>query len=143
MKLIITMIISLSLFGLNAFSQENESIIDPIFYECFRLKSNEKVKPLKLEGDYFGRIILSAECDTINKTLKNHKLLFAKLRSNKDPNDSIEIRLDFKLGNYKFIEEKMYDIIHHITDLKIERHPIKHCEYIPQFSIPIKIESKN
>ena len=100
MNLLLTIIILLSVYGQNGYSQTNDQIIDPINYECYRLTTNEKIKPLKLDGVYFGRIILDVECDTINGILKNHKLVFAKLRSKTDPNDSIEIRLDLKIGNY-------------------------------------------
>jgi hypothetical protein len=138
-----TTIIWFFLIGLNVFSQTNEQLIDPINYECFRLTNNEIIEPLKLDGHYFGRVILDTECDTINGILKNHKLVFAKLRSKTDPNDSIEIRLDLKIGNYKFIEEKMGDIIEHISGLRIERNPVVKCVYVPKFIIPFKIESKN
>jgi hypothetical protein len=143
MKFLLTFIILLSLYGQNGFSQINDQIIDPINNECFRLASNEKIKPLILEGVYYGKIMIEAECDTINGILKNYKLVFAKLHSKIDPNDSIEIRLDVKIGNYRFIEEQKANIIEHISGLRVKRNPVVKCVSVPRFTFPVKIESKN
>jgi len=135
----ILIIIVFIAFGVeNVFCQE-ETIIDPVFPLCYRLKNNTKIKPLNLGGNYHGKIFVLADCDTVNNILINHQIVFVKLKSYSNPNDSIEIRLDDKFGNFKFIEENSTKILGHFSNLKIEKTGFENCQ-IPQFTLPIKIE---
>ncbi|BAX78447.1 hypothetical protein [Labilibaculum antarcticum] len=135
----ILIIIVFIVFGVeNVFCQE-ETIIDPVFSLCYRLKNNAKIKPLNLGGKYQGELFVLADCDTINNVLINHQIVFVKLESYSNPNDSIEIRLDDKFGNFKFIEDNLIKIFGHFSSLRIEKTGYKNCK-IPQFTLPIKIE---
>ncbi|MDM8160832.1 hypothetical protein QUH73_13495 [Labilibaculum sp. K2S] len=135
----VLIIIVFIFFGVeNVFCQE-ETIIDPVFPFCYRLKNNVKNKPLNLGGNYHGKIMVLAECDTVNTVLINHQIVFVKLKSYSNPNDSIEIRLDEKFGNFKFIEENTAKILGHFSKLEIEKTGYMNCK-IPQFTLPIKIE---
>lgn len=125
-----------------SFSQHNVEILDPINYDCYNLK-DDKIKSLQLPGNYIGRIMLKTECDTINKTLIHPKLIYAKLYSTIDELDTIEIKFDTKIGNYKFLDDNMSKILDHISYLRIEKVLNNNCIIAPRFNIPIMIISEN
>ena len=137
----LSIIILLVIFNLNAFCQENEEIIDPILIPCYNLKHDRRIEPITLDGYYYGKIIVEASCDTVQLKLIDFKIKFAKLFSNIDTSDSIEIRLENKRGNYKFLDDNLTKIISWIEPMEIVKTNV-HCDYIPEFNIPIKIESK-
>ncbi len=133
-------IISIVFSNLNAFCQVNEEIITPLI-PCYNLKNANKINPITLRGNYYGKMLIPASCDTVRLNLRDFRIKFAKLYSNIDEGDSIEIRLENKLGNFKFLENNMTEIIKNIGPIEIVKTDIK-CDYIPEYNIPIKIESK-
>lgn len=136
----LSIIILLVILSLNAFSQENEEIIDPILVPCYNLKNDRIIEPIILNGNYSGKILIAASCDTVQLKLKDFKIKFAKLFSNIDATDSIEIRLEDKRGNYKFLDDNLSKIISKIEPMEIVKTDV-HCDYVPEFNIPIKIVS--
>lgn len=137
----LSIIILLIILNFNAFCQENEEIIDPISTPCFHLINENKIEPIILNGNYFGKIIIGASCDTVRLKLIDFKIIFAKLYSSVDSRDSIEIRLENKQGNYKFLDDNMAEILENIAQIEIEKADAD-CDYIPNFNIPIEIESE-
>lgn len=93
---------------------------------------------MQLSKDYYGKILIHASCDTVNNILTNYKIVFAKLKSVTNTNDSIEIRLDKYSENFKFIENNKDKIFRHISDIKIEKTGYMNCK-IPTFTISIKV----
>lgn len=136
----LSIIILLVILNLNAFCQVDEDIIDPIFIPCYNLKNDKKIEPIILNGNYSGKILIAASCDTVKLKLKDFKIKFAKLFSNIDAADSIEIRLEDKRGNYNFLDDNMSKIISKIEPMELVKTDV-HCDYVPEFNIPIKIVS--
>lgn len=136
----ILIILLISVFSISrGICQESIEIIDPVFPHCYDLIENQQIEPLSLGRSYFGRLLIQAEGDTINLILKNHEIVFAKLKSKDNPNDSIEIRGENKFGNWNFIDENCDLIIKHISYLRIEQTGFKDCK-MPTFNIPVRIE---
>ena len=125
--------------SINLFGQNDDIIIDPIGYSCYRLKPDSTIRPLKLNDEYYGRVIINAECDTINNRLTNYEIAYAKLYSYKQKNDSIEIRPGLSYGNTEFIQRIFTKLTDHISYIGIEKNADDNC-IIPKFYIPIKIE---
>ena len=119
--------------------QNPEELVDPIFPHCYSLVQYESIKPLSLGNLYYGKLLIQAEGDTVNLRLTNHKIVFARLRSIDNPNDSIEIRGKAKSGNWHFIDENRTLIIDHISYLRIEKTGYKGCK-MPIYNIPVRIK---
>jgi hypothetical protein len=140
MNRLIFIIIS-NLFLVSLFGQDDETIVDPIFYHCYRLQDTSRIEPIKLEGHYFGKAIIQAKVDTINDKLKDYVIVYAKLSSSMNPRDSILIRYKNKYGKYAFLENQLDKIVPYISEKKIVRTNIENC-VVPIFSFAIKIIEK-
>lgn len=133
-------IFQIILLNISLYCQENENFItENGLPDCYKLKSDQTLDPLELKGKYKGKVLLNAKCDTINETLIDFIISYAKLESIENTNDSIEIRLESKIGNFKFIEENEDKIIKHASSLKIEKTSFNNC-LAPIFSIIVRIE---
>jgi hypothetical protein len=121
--------------------QDNETIIDPVFYECYKLIDTARIEPIKLDGFYSGKAMLQAKVDTLTDTLKDFSIVFAKLYSSKDTKDSIEIRYLKKYGNYTFLDEHIDEIVPIIAQKRIIRTNLENC-IVPLFTFAIKIIEK-
>ena len=140
MKLIVKLIFNflLLLWPTFVFCQ-NEVIVDPITFPCYRLTNNDTIRPLVLGGTYVGKVLVEARCDTANCCLMEFTILYAKLKSTINTTDSIEVRPDGKVGNYQFIEDNADAILKHCNYFKIERIAHIGC-VIPKFVVPVPIE---
>lgn len=105
MKRIPFVLIFLLSFIYKSHGQADQTSIDHILPPCYKIKNNLIIKELILKGHYQGKVLLEAYCDTIKNILADYKIVYAKLISTSDPNDSIEIRLENKTGNFEFIEK--------------------------------------
>jgi hypothetical protein len=118
--------------------QEANEIICPVTPNCYILEPSSKIPSLKSDGEYFGKIYVETQIDTITLKLINHKIVFAKLRSTIDLSDTLEIRLNKLTGNKSIIDGLRTDIINHISYLTIK----KVCEgdgLIPKYILPVEI----
>jgi hypothetical protein len=116
-------------------------IIDPIFISCWALYPDSVIRPLKIDTQYIGRVFVEAEGDTISHELKNFTFPFVKLKSKNNVNDSIEIRLNYKMGNFDFFDSIKPRIIEHLGYLRIKQTNFEGCNKVKViFHIPIKIE---
>jgi len=116
-------------------------IIDPIYTHCYRIKDADSLKlRIKLK-DYQGRIIVNAKYDTVLNNLAKREIVFVKLRSNNNPNDSIEIRLDQKWGKSKIVEKKEKKILSLLDSITVEKTGYDGC-IMPMFSIIVKVDEK-
>lgn len=120
---------------------QSDVIIDPIFISCWNLDPDSSIRPAKLNSQYFGRIIVEAEGDSINLRLIKFDFLFVKLKSKINIYDSIEIRMNSKLGNYQAFDSLKLKIIEHLSYLQIKSTNYKDCNKQPIiYTIPVNIE---
>ena len=135
---ILTIILLLTITCGFIYSQE-DILIDPVVPHCYRIKDADSLE-LKIElKDYQGRILINAKYDTTLNELVDRKIVFAKLRSINNPNDSIEIRLDQKWGRSKLVKKNEKKIIRLLDSIIIEKTGYENC-IIPMFAIAIKVE---
>lgn len=122
-------------------TKTEDIIIDPIFIPCWALYPDSVIRPLKISSRYVGRVIVYAEGDTISHELRNLTFPFVKVKSKNNINDSIEIRLEYKIGNFNYFDSIKPKIVEHLSYLKIKQTYFKDCNKSKViFSIPIKIE---
>jgi hypothetical protein len=130
----------------NAFSQAKNNkgtneIIDPIEFLCWKLFPDSAIRPLILNSKYKGAVIITAKMDTTNYILTDYKIVFVKLRSNSNNNDTIEIRLNNKIGYINFVDSIQNVLISHLYYLKVKHSNIKDCQKNSLIvTIPIQIE---
>ena len=145
---ILFLLIFLTPVSSNIFAQESkkhqkEVIIDPIFISCWELDPDSAIRPLIMKSKYVGRVRVEAEGDTVTLKFKNYKFPFAKLRSTEDFNDSIEIRMDYNIGNYSYFESIKEKIIEHLGYLKLKPTNYQNCDKrCIIFTIPVRIEQE-
>jgi len=116
-----------------------EVIIDPIQISCCKIIPDEPIKSFKSSTEYEGRIIIKASIDTMNLVFNNYQVVFAELQSKINPNDTIEFRMEDKIGNFIFVENLKPELIKHLNYLKIIRTNEQKCLW-SDFYFPIKIE---
>jgi len=130
------------MISFGAYAQEidsNSTIIDPIETPCYTLLPDKPIKIFKDSSDYIGKVIFEAKIDTINNTLTDYKIVFAKLTKRNNPKDSIEIRLDSKVGNYRYFKILKPRLIKHLDYIKIIKTNNENCVNNGYY-IPITIE---
>ena len=109
-------------------------------FSCWSLDPDSTIRPLKLNSDYTGRVMIRAQIDTNAMRLMNYEFRFVKLRSRSNPDDTIKIRIDYKTGNYVFFDSIKAKIIGHIQYLKVKRMVRRNCDNNLWWSIPVRIE---
>ncbi len=87
-----------------------------------------------------GRVVVQAQIDSTQLGLINHKIIFAKLTSKVNPNDSIEVRMDKKVGNYQKLEDMIPAIVKHVGYIKVRKVGSNDCTLYMKVDIPLKIE---
>ncbi len=95
--------------------QEADEIICPVTPNCYILEPSGKIPSLKSGAEYFGKVFVQTQIDTVTLKLINHKFVYVKLKSTIDLTDSLEIRLDKITGNESIIDGLRTDIINHIS----------------------------
>lgn len=119
---------------------ENSPITDKFSSPCYTLVQKGRIDTFYYNSDYKGKVLFEAKCDTVNMCLTDYKLVFAKLRSDKNPIDSIEVRLNNRYGNCALIDSLIPGLIKHISYLNIEKTNFRNCEsYL--YRIPIYINN--
>ncbi len=113
-------------------------LIDPIFPHCYELVQKEKPPTFIDESNYYGKILITAICDTTELKLINHNIVIAKLKSKINPNDTIEFRFGNEFGNVQYLNALYPKLVKHIDYLKIRKTNFKNCKDVI-FNIPIKI----
>jgi hypothetical protein len=132
----------LLMFSFGIYAQEIDTssmIIDPIEIPCYKLSPDKPIKIFKDSSDYIGKVILETRIDTNNNYLTSYKIIFAKLINRNNPKDSIEVRLDFKTGNYQYLEKLKPKFIKHLNYIKVTKTNTENCVK-NRFYIPITIK---
>lgn len=114
-------------------------IIDPIEIRCYDLYP-DKVKDYCQNTEYIGRVTFETKLDTTKLILKDFKIMFAKLRSRTNPLDTIEIRMQNHVGNYKYIEDLTPKLIEHLSYIKLRKTNYENCTTTCGFYIGLKIK---
>ena len=133
-------------FSIQIFAQEKSKhhsieLIDSILISCWTLDPDSSIRPAKLNSQYVGRVIVQAEGDSVSLRLKIIKFVFAKLKSRVNINDTFELRINHKFGNYQAFDSLKPKIIEHLQYLRIRPTDYKNCIKQPLiFTIPVKID---
>ncbi len=134
--------ISFLIITSDAYSQVIDSIteiIDPIEIPCYQLYPDQPIKHYRGSIEYIGRILFNVKVDTINQAFTDYRIVYAKLFHRYNPNDSIEIRMDYKVGNYKYIESIKDSLISHLGYLQIKKTGYEKC-INTTYTIPLTID---
>lgn len=136
---------STSCIDLNSISsceklEKEEKIIDPIQINCFQIIPDEPIKSFNTSTSYEGQIVIKASVDTTNLVFNNYQIVFAKLKSKTNPNDTIEISMENKTGNFSFVENLKPELIKHLNYIKIKKTNDRGCVWSDYYNFPIKIE---
>ncbi|MFC6998865.1 hypothetical protein [Rufibacter roseus] len=107
---------------------------------CYFLTPDAFIKPYRTKASYVGRIVFKAEIDTTSLLLHNYTILFAKLYSRNNPQDSIEIRLNDKVGNFSYVEELKPKLIKHLRYIRLRKVDTNNCVTPSSFTIPLQME---
>lgn len=120
--------------------EKEEKIIDPIQINCFQIIPDEPIKSFNTSTSYEGQIVIKASVDTTNLVFNNYQIVFAKLKSKTNPNDTIEISMENKTGNFSFVENLKPELIKHLNYIKIKKTNDRGCVRSDYYNFPIKIE---
>jgi hypothetical protein len=114
--------------------------IDPIEIDCYQIYPDTPIKPYKNNTEYTGRVTFEAKIDTTKLILIDYKIMFAKLRSRINPLDTIEIRMNDHVGNYKYLKNLAPKLIEHLSYLKLIKINQTDCASIGYYYITVMIK---
>jgi len=66
--------------------------------------------------------------------------MFAKLRSRTKPLDTIEVRMQNHVGNYKYIKDLTPMLIEHLSYIKLRKTNYENCTTTSGFYIGLRIK---
>ena len=110
------------------------------FPNCIILNNGNQIEPLTLNKKYYGQIIVNISIDTTRLVLKDYELVYAKLKSRNNSNDTIFLNTDSKAGNITYLKKVMIDVKKYLQRLKINRLKSKDCNAVSRFRVPVNIE---
>ena len=150
MKILITLLSIVLFFSCNQNSKSgtvepkegNQEVnnFHHIQQSCYKLSDERPIKPLNLNRNYKGRIVLIARYDTINNQFKEYEIQFAKLNYKESGKDFL---------SYNSISDKVIPavlislqpkLVNHLSYLRIVKTNIEGCTIPSSFGFPVRIE---
>lgn len=94
-------------------------------FGCITAANENSKKVLHLKGRYEGIILVKATVDTLQLSLKEHKIIYANLVAKANTKDKIELRTDSASGDTAYLSKIMPVVKRHLSYLKfkIDRQP--------------------
>ncbi|SIT92542.1 hypothetical protein SAMN05444128_2883 [Pontibacter indicus] len=116
---------------LAASADTSESHICPIEIPCYQL-TEDSVKPLSLQKDYHGLVVLKAEYDRESLKFNKYEIMVERLRYK-------ESEEPFEMTDNE-LEQLLPILINHVEYIQLKRSNQEDCTEPSLFYLPIRIE---
>jgi len=137
---LISFLFTTATFGQKKTFDNPDSIICTLPLNCVTIINDKPIKPFISAGNYLGKVILQAQLDTLTMKLIRHKIIYADLHSKTDPNKKIEVRLNDRSGDIKYLDKMFPDLIKHLQYLKFKIVEHSNCVMTTSWNFPITIK---
>jgi len=132
--------IILTVFGQRTNSDSTNRADCTLPVSCLTILNDRPIKPFITSGEYSGKVIIQAQLDTVKMKLVGHKIIYADLLSKLDRNKHIEVRLDERSGDTKYLDTILPDLIKHLKYVKFKKVGHNNCIMTASWKFPITIE---
>ncbi len=117
-----------------------EMIIDPVEVSCYRLSEGGRIKPLKLNEAYKGKIILSAQYDSLTQQFRDYQIRFGLLTNKQSGKEY----LTYYSGGGEPVPAKLAALLprlmKHLEYVKLEKTNYEDCTTPRIWGFPVVIE---
>lgn len=108
-------------------------------YSCIEINNGKPMKPLVLNKEYQGTIIVRILIDSSKLVLKNYEFIYVNLTSRNNSKNKIEVTPETKIGNVTYLKKIEPFIKNYLEKLRITKIHSKDCQMSTYFSVGISI----
>ena len=117
-------------------SQNRECILP---YSCIEINDGKAMRPLVLNKEYKGTVVIRIQVDSSKLILKNYEFIYVNIASRHNSKNKIEVTPEIKTGNISYLKKIEPFIKDYLKKLRITKIHSKDCQMSTYFSVAISI----